>query len=194
MCIRDSAQTKRANLAIAFSGLREAVNAGRPFATELTTISALSPDSDDLADLIEYEDTGIPTVPMLVASFGPLRDEALAAPSAPESDLLGRLWGSAQSLVKVRRIGEQAEGDGTDAILARAGARLEEGKLHEAVMEVEQLDGPPARIVGPWIDDALTRLDANAALQRLRDALLVSLVGSGDGGKPAAESKDEETE
>ena len=190
----ENAQTKRANLAIAFSGLREAVNAGRPFATELTTISALSPDSDDLADLIEYEDTGIPTVPMLEASFGPLRDEALAAPSAPESDLLGRLWGSAQSLVKVRRIGEQAEGDGTDAILARAGARLEEGKLHEAVMEVEQLDGPPARIFGPWLDDALTRLDANAALQRLRDALLVSLVGSGGGGKPAAESIDEETE
>ena len=190
----ENAQTKRANLAIAFAGLREAVNAGRAFATELTTISALSPDSGDLADLIEYEDTGIPTVPMLAASFGPLRDEALAAPSEPESDLLDRLWGSAQSLVKVRRIGEQAESDGPDAILARAGARLEAGKLHEAVMEVEQLDGPPARIFGPWIDDALTRLDANAALQRLQDALLISLVGSGSGGKPAAESKDEKTE
>ena len=189
----ENAQTRRANLAMAFSGLREAVNAGRPFATELTTMSALSPDSDDLADLIEYEDTGIPTVPMLAASFGPLRDEALAAPSESESDLLGRLLGSAQSLVKVRRIGEQTEGDGPDAILARAGARLEAGKLHEAIMEVEQLDGPPARIFGPWTDDALTRLDANAALQRLQDALLVSLVGSG-GGKPAAESKDEETE
>jgi len=190
----ENAQTKRANLAIAFSGLREAVNAGRPFATELTTMSALSPDSDDLADLIEYEDTGIPTAPMLTASFGLLRDEALAAPSDSEPDLLGRLLGSAQSLVKVRRIGERTEGNGPDAILARAGAQLKAGKLHEAVKEVEQLDGPPARIFGPWIDDALTRLDANSALQRLQDALLVSLVGSGSGGKPAAEPKDEETE
>lgn len=190
----ENAQTKRANLAIAFSGLRDAVVAGRPYATELTTMTALSPDSEELADLIEYEDTGIPTVSMLTEQFGPLRDKALAALSESEQGLLGRLLGSAQSLVKVRRIGEDAEGDGPDAILARADAQLEAGKLQEAVMELEDLDGPPAALFAPWIDGALARLDAESALQRLQDALLVSLVGGAGDPKPGPRTPDAETE
>lgn len=190
----ENAQAKRASLAVALSGLREAVNAGRPYAPELATLTALSPDTSDLGDLIEYEDTGIPTLAMLTKSFAPLRDQALAAQSDSESDLLGRLLGSAQSLVKVRRIGEEATGDSPDAVLARAHARLEAGQLDKAIDEVEQLRGPPAQIFGPWLDQGLARLDADAALRRLQDDLLVSLSGGGAVPSPATGAHDAETE
>lgn len=191
----ENAQTRKANLTIAYSGLRDAVNAGRPFGTELAAMTALSADANDLEELAEYEHTGIPTVAMLVASFTALRDKALAEQAEGEQDLFGRLFGSAQSLVKVRRIGEEADGTGPTAILARANAKLEAGQLEEAVMEVEKLKGAQAKTFGPWIDDALARLDADTALQRLQEALLVSLA-SGDGASqivlpPAA---DDETE
>lgn len=191
----ENAQTRKANLAIVYSGLREAVNAGRPYATELAAMTALSTDMNDLEDLSEYERTGIPTVPMLTTSFASLRDKALAAEPEGEQDLFDRLVGSAQSLVKVRRIDQEADGTGPDAILARADAKLEAGKLHEAVLEVEKLRGPQAKIFGPWIDDALARLDANTALQRLQDALLASLASS-DGASQSAvpPTADEETE
>ncbi|MEM9589869.1 MAG: mitofilin family membrane protein [Pseudomonadota bacterium] len=174
----ENAQTRKANLAIAFTGLRDAVNSGRPYATELGTMSALSSGSEDLDGLVEYEDAGIPTMPMLAASFAALRDKALSAPGEADPDLLGRLIGSAQSLVKVRRVGEEADGNSAGAVLARAEADLEAGKLHEAVLEVESLDGPQAALFASWIDEALARLDANAALQHLQKALLVSLVGT----------------
>ncbi|MDJ0511864.1 MAG: mitofilin family membrane protein [Methyloceanibacter sp.] len=181
----ENAQTRKANLVIAFAGLRDAVNSGRPYATELATMSALSSDSEDLDGLVEYEDAGIPTVPMLATSFAALRDKALAAQGDSDPDLLGRLIGSAQSLVKVRRVGEEAEGNSAGAILARAGAKLEAGKLHEAILEVESLDGPQAVLFGSWIDEALARLDAKAALQQLQEDLLVSLVGTDEGPHPA---------
>lgn len=176
----ENAQTRKANLTIAYSGLRDAVNSGRPYAPELAAMTALSADTNDLEDLAEYEHTGIPTVPMLASSFAKLREQALAAQPEAEQDLFGRLLGGAQSLVKVKRIGEEADGTGPNAILARADAKLQAGDLQEAVMEVEKLKGPQAKTFGPWIDDALARLDANTALQRLQEALLVSLA-SGDG-------------
>lgn len=177
----ENAQTRKASVAIAYASLREAVNAGRPYVTELTTLTALSPGANDFGDLIEYEDRGIPTVPMLTASFGRLRDEVLSATSdADAGSLLGQLMGNAQALVKIRRIGEQAEGDSPDAVTARAGADLETGNLQKATAEIERLDGRFAEIAGPWLADARARLDADATLQRLQEVLLVSLAGGGN--------------
>lgn len=198
----DNAQVRQAHLAIAFSGLREAVNAGQPYAAELTAMTALSPNPEDLGDLVAYEDTGIPTRRMLAASFVPLRDKVLAEQPGAAPDVVGRLLGSAQSLVTIRRIGEQAEGLGPDAILARAEAKLDAGKLREAVTELQELQGAPANVFKSWIGQARARLDADTALQRLQDVLLVSLAGSGGASdapdapaaEPGAPEAREETE
>jgi len=175
----ENAETKKATLAIAYASLGEAVNAGRPYAAELSTLAALSPGAGDLGSLLDYEDKGIPTVRALSASFGTVRDEALAAQAAANSDsLMGRLLGSAQSLVQVRRIDERAKGDSTDAVLARAAAHLQKGDLEPGVMEVETLKGPSAKVFEAWLDESRARLDAQVTLARLRDILLVSLAGS----------------
>jgi predicted nucleic acid-binding Zn-ribbon protein len=190
-----NAQTRKANSAIAVSALRDSVNSGRPYATELTTVSALSDGAEQLKALAEHENTGIPTVPMLASSFATLLEKARSAETGDEPDLVSRLLGSAQSLVKVRRIDEQAEGSGPTAILARAQAQLEAGNLREAVLQVEALEGPLAQLFGPWIDDALARLDANTALQQLQEALLVSLANSdGVAEKADTATQDEEIE
>ena len=136
-----------------------------------------------------------PVSPMLASSFATLLEKARAAETGDEPDLVSRLLGSAQSLVKVRRIDEQAEGSGPTAILARAQAELEAGNLREAVLQVEALEGPLAQLFGPWIDDALARLDANTALQQLQEALLVSLADSdGVAEKADTATQDEEIE
>ena len=99
--------------------------------------------------------------------------------------------GNAQALVKIRRIGEQAEGDSPDAVIARAGADLENGNLQKAIVELESFDGHLAEIAGPWLADARARLDADATLQRLQDILLVSLAG-GDNNPTAGAGKEGE--
>ena len=177
---RDAEDTKAATLAIAFANLRAAVSEGRPYAAELATLAALSPGAGDLGGLLDYNDKGIPTLTELTRSFNVAKDAALAAPATETDDsLLGRLVTSAESLVKVRRIDAEAEGDGPDAVLARAAAHLQQDNLAAAVKEVETLQGSQAAAFANWVDQARARLGADETLQRLENILLVSLGGSG---------------
>lgn len=176
----DINDTKRATLAIAFANLRAAVDNGRPYAGELAALTQLSPGAGDFGSLLDYEDTGIPTVRALTASFEEAREAALSTQkSTGDTSIIDRLLGSAESLVKIRRIDEAAEGDQPDAVLARAGAKLEQGDLGAAVKEVETLQGAPREAFAKWLDAAHARLDAEVTLQRLQNVLLVSLGGSG---------------
>ncbi len=180
---KDAEDARTATLAIAFANLRTAVNEGRPYATELATLAALSPGNGELGPLTDYGDEGIPTIAQLKVSFEAARDAALAA-SAPEAtaSLADRLMASAESLVKVRRIDAEAEGDTPDAVLARAAAKLDQGDLAAAVKEVETLKGAPHEAFAGWLDQAKARLSAEATLQHLQSLLLVSL---GDGKTPS---------
>ena len=98
----------------------------------------------------------------------------MAAP-AREDSIVSRLLGGAESLVTVKRVDEDAEGTSSDAVLARADAKLNKGDLAAAVKEVETLTGPDAERFASWLDKAKARLDAPAALQRLQSVLLASL-------------------
>jgi hypothetical protein len=176
----DATETKTATLAIAFANLRAAVEDGRPYEEELATLAALSPGSGDLGPLLDYEDTGIPTLPALKTAFGKARDTALTE-EAPGEDtsLIDRLMASAESLVQVRRVDKDAEGTSAGAVLARAAGKLDNGDLEGAVKEVETLDGAPRDAYADWLDAAKARLAAGQTLQRLQSILLVSLSSNG---------------
>jgi len=187
----ENADTKSATLAIAFANLRAAVNEGRPYSAELSTLAALSPGAGDLGGLLDYEDQGIPTLRQLTASFEGAREAALSA-SAPagEGSVLDRLMSSAESLVKVRRVDATAEGDTRGAMLARAEAQLDAGNLAEAVKEVETLKGAPREAFTDWLDAAHARLEVDATLQKLQSILLVSLGGTASGASVKTKEQD----
>jgi hypothetical protein len=189
---REAEDTRAATLAIAFANLRAAVSEGRPYAAELATLAALSPGAGDLGGLLDYDDRGIPTVPELTRSFKVAKDAALAvaAPPAAGDSILDRLMASAESLIKIRRVDAEAEGDAPDAVLARAEAKLAEGDLAASVKEVETLQGAQAAAFTSWLDQAQARLGADATLQRLENILLVSLGGSGAPGNGQTDKRD----
>jgi hypothetical protein len=173
---KEAEDTRAATFAMAFANLRAAVDAGRPYVAELSTLAALSPGAGDVGELLDYEDEGIPTLRQLTISFKETRDGMAPNPAVADSDsVLDRLMSSAESLVKVRRVDGSAEGDAPDAILARAEAKLEEGDLAAAVEEVATLQGPPRDAFATWLDQARARLSAEKTLQRLQNILLVSL-------------------
>jgi hypothetical protein len=173
------AGTKSAAAAIAFANLRDAVAAGRPYATELATIKSFVPDPGDLGPLPAYADKGIPTVPELTRSFPASRDAALAAASpAPSGSFFDRLLASASTLIKVKRVDEAATGDSPSAVLARAEALLDKGDLAGAVTQVETLQGAPRDAFSAWLDQAHARLAANDIMQRLEANLLTSVGGT----------------
>jgi hypothetical protein len=175
---KETEEAKAAALAIAFGNLRAALSEGRSFDTELDTLKTLSPDAD-LGVLAAHAKTGIATITALAQSFETAKDIALTqAPSASDGSFLGDLQARAQSLVTIRRLGEEATGDEPAAALTRAKADLSKGKLDESMKEVETLDGAPRAAFAAWLDQARTRLDAEDELKRLEGRLLVSVGGA----------------
>jgi hypothetical protein len=177
---KEGAEAKSAALAIAFANLSAAVDAGRPYATELDTLKTLSPSAGDLGVLPAHAATGIPTLPELVRAFAPARDAALAAETPPppaDASLLDRLLASLNGLVKIRRVDAAAPGDGTSAALARAEAQLGKGNLEGAIKEVEALDGAARAALSAWLEQARARAGVASSLKRLEGLLLVGLGG-----------------
>jgi hypothetical protein len=161
------------------------VSEGRPFATELDTISTLSPSATDLGALPAYAEKGIPTLPELARSFDAAKDAGLAAVAPPASgSLLDSLMASAESLVKIRRVDAAATGDTPSAVLARAEAALDKGDLAAAVKEVGTLQGATRDAFSGWLDQARARLGADETLKRLESLLLVSVGGDAEPAQP----------
>lgn len=155
---------------LALGQLRDAVDAGRPYAAALSTVESVFASADDLAPLRDTANTGLVTLSELKARFPDTIEAVLHA--RPEG---GNIWDRTldrlTSLVTVRRIGN-VEGEETDAILARAEVRLNASDLAGAVEELRALDGPAAEAAQSWLQDAAARVEAERTLNALQDRVI----------------------
>ncbi|MGX9573578.1 COG4223 family protein [Mesorhizobium sp. f-mel] len=134
-----AAQPKIA-LAIAASALKAALDRGAPFAAELDTFAAISPDAPELATLRSYAEKGVPTRAEIAAEM-PASANAMVAASEPvdqNAGLLQNLLSSAESLVKVRPIGA-VEGAGAPETVARMEVAVNQGDYAKALSEYDTL-------------------------------------------------------
>jgi hypothetical protein len=117
----------------------------------------------------------IPTVVELKTRFRTVRDElrkvALAPRDAP--GIVGQFVGSTLAAVSRPPEGLVA-GEGLEETLARAAYYLENGKLYEAVVEVNNIQGPLERkIIEDWNTEAINRLKVDVALTSLKAVSLL---------------------
>jgi hypothetical protein len=171
---QDAASAKSAASLLALANLRVAIDSGRPYATELASLRSLAPGIGNFGALPAFAEQGIPTLAELMTSFKTASDEAADAvpgPASEDESFFGSVLQSAKSMVKVRRIDGDATGDGPDAVLARAGAKLKQGDLVEAIQAVDGLQGAPRQALTSWIDAARARTSAEDTLTRLTTSL-----------------------
>lgn len=175
---------------LAVAQLRGALRGSGPFDASLAALEALAGPGDEadgdgvaaaLAALTPHAATGIATLETLRNRFTPLAEAILRAAVAPPGGSPGGTWISRtlarlSGLVTVRRVGGDVAGDTTEAIVARAEARLGVGDLAAAVAEVVALDGAGAEVAASWLGDARARLAAEAALAAL-DARVIAAMG-----------------
>lgn len=134
-----AAQPKIA-LAIAASALKAALDRGAPFAAELETFAAISPDAPELATLRTYAEKGVSTRAEIAAEM-PAAANAMVAASEPvdqNAGFLQNLLSSAESLVKVRPIGA-VEGAGAPETVARMEVAVNQGDYAKALSEYDTL-------------------------------------------------------
>jgi len=164
-------QSNRALSALtAFGILKETVQSGNPFVSQLEQLAKLAPSDERVTAALEqlkpYAEKGIPTLPALQNQFEQLLPNALS-PDAKNSGWKQNL----QSLIRIRKVGEQQQGDDNEAILARAEAKLNRRDIAGALKETEALSAPAAEALAPWTTNAQALVAAGNALDALQLAL-----------------------
>jgi hypothetical protein len=151
--------------AMALDALSAAVASGQPFAAELQALAdpALTGALGPLAD------TGAPTLAQLQEAFPYVARNALSLSREQE---LGAGWGERFVDFLASQTGARSltplEGDTPDAVLSRAEFALSEGRVAEALTEIQALDPAIRASLDGWIAQAEVHQSAASALQAAR--------------------------
>jgi hypothetical protein len=165
-------RTQVATLARTVTQLDAALEQGAPFEDLLDGLRGQEDAVvlEATAQLEPVAAAGVPSLAALRSSFDPVANRIVHAAQAPQGDgLLQQAAGNLMSLVTVRPVGADVEGDSAAARVARAEAALDDGDVAAAVAELEALDGPAAEAAAPWLAEARPRLAAETALHTLRE-------------------------
>lgn len=155
-------------LAIAASGLKAALDRGAPFAAELDTFAAITPDAPQLAALRAYAEKGVPTRAEIAAGMDGAANAMVAAaePTDADAGFFQRLMSSAESLVKVRPIGA-VEGKGVPETVARMEVAVSQGDYAKALAEYDTLSEPAKAAGADFAGRLKARLDVEAQVDAL---------------------------
>ncbi|MDJ0641128.1 MAG: hypothetical protein QNJ20_20120 [Paracoccaceae bacterium] len=141
--------------------LRTAVESGARY-------SGLLEGLDNIPDAIaKYAETGIATIGDLQRAYPAAARAALSvSETIPEDASTGERFTAFLKRQTNARSLRPKEGDGADAVLSRAEARLGNGELAEALAELDKLPEEGKAALGDWLSQAMARI---AALEAIRD-------------------------
>lgn len=171
----EATATARAEEAAAVSAAAERTRAlddlaarlatGEPFAAELQRLD----DPAVTQALGPIAETGAPMLARLQESFPDAAREALrvARETGTETGWTGRLVDFLASQTGARPL-TPLEGTTPDAVLSRADFALSEGRVADAVAELQALEADVKAALEPWLSQAQAHLSATAALQAAR--------------------------
>lgn len=172
-------------LLLAVGQLRAALDAGRPYGSELAAVRTLAQNRPELRQPLEAltgaAATGIPGTAALAQRFTEEVAPALlrVAEPAKSDSLRDRILAKLRSLVVVHRIGN--DHDPIESAVEHATAALGRNDLAGAVKALEALPPHAAAPAADWLAAAHQRLAAADALDRLAAAVTAQLA------PPAAE-------
>jgi hypothetical protein len=163
--------------ALAAASLSEAASGSRPFAGELSALEASLPASDDLRALRPLAETGAPTPAALAAAYPDAAARAAVASRARTggTGLMARIARAFAAIVTVRRV-DRLEGEGVDAVLARAGKRVEDGDISGALSELGALPPAGRQAMAAWRTGAERRVEIDRRIAAVRGAALSELT------------------
>lgn len=170
---RDEASDIRreANIAAAITRIEQALVSGSPFAPALADATSLSGESAPPA-LTDGAAAGLPTQESLTAGFPEAAQAAYAA--ALEEGAGDSFTGGVLAKLQGRLGGRpsvETEGDDAGAVLSRMEARLNAGRLADALSEASALSEAAQAAMSVWLKDLTRATEGAAAFAKYRDAL-----------------------
>lgn len=154
----------------ALARIQTALDAGGGYADAMADLQETGIEVPEV--LSSTADSGVPTLAELQESFPEAARAALAAArdAAAEAGETGGLSAFIRTQLGARSL-EPREGDDPDAILSRAEAATQQGRLTDALAEIEALPDVARAELTDWAAQATRRLEAVAAAQQLSEEL-----------------------
>lgn len=147
----------------ALSQIQTALDTGSSFPAAIENLAAIEETVSDV--LVEMADTGVPTLAELQGTFPKAARVALET-SRAEDENGGGIGSFFRNQFGARSLTPK-EGNSTDAVLSRAEAALKEGRLLDTTAELEALSDEAKVSLAGWIETALIRQNAMAAVEAL---------------------------
>ncbi|WP_123641746.1 COG4223 family protein [Histidinibacterium lentulum] len=151
----------------ALAEIQGAVSGGAPYADALSDLQA-SGAVEVPEVLAANAEAGVASLPALRETFPEAARAALATVRAGESG--GGLGGFLERQLNVRSV-EPREGDDPDAVLSRAGAAVDAGRIDHALDELAALPEAAAAALSDWTAAATARVEAQDAIDQLTQTL-----------------------
>ena len=190
---KPSASDNPAAVAIIAESLRDKLDRGATFPTELAGLERLGVEPAKLAPLKAVVD-GAPTDGVLAADFEAVRSKVLAAaapakersgqtearggPTEERGGIVDRFLAHLRDLVQVRKLNETA-GGGPQALASLIEADSSRGDVSGALAAFAKLPEPSRQAASAWASAAEARRAAEAALQSIRETAVAQLTESG---------------
>ncbi len=152
----------------AMTRILTAIDSGSDFAPALADLRDTGVDVPGA--LTDVADTGVPTLPALMESFPAAARSALAAARADSGQGTAGIGSFFKNQLGVRSLLPR-EGDDPDAVLSRIEAAVGEGRLGDAMAEIETLPEVAQDKLSGWAADVSRRKEAVAAVEALADTL-----------------------
>lgn len=164
-------------LSQALSDIKAKVAAGVPYPDEFDRIARMVPAAAGLEAVGARAAEGLPNAEGLTAELRaaiPALPQPAAAP-AEDNSYFGSLMKSLSGVVTIRAIGE------TDwpAVAGRAAGFAEAGDLNQAIAVIDGAEGEKPMALTQWRDRAAARLQLEAALAEVSEAVLRQIAALG---------------
>lgn len=168
-----------ASRAVAVSLLKNAVDSGRPFATEIAAVRMALPKDADLSALELSASTGIAPTTRLIADFPNVARVMAGTLEKVETgnSVVDKFLNNARSMVSVRATGDVV-GGGPMAAIGRMEARVREGDLDAALEIYETLPDGTQAAGKEWAAAARGRLSADSLVDEVTADVIKALAAS----------------
>ncbi len=169
---------KAAAMLLGMSQFRSALNRdNEAFDSDLEVLMGLVGDDnpelkESLLRLSPEAKSGVLTPSGLSSEFKTIAGDAVVASlSGEDSNFQDRAKAKMNQIFQVEKNGELVTGTDTQATLNRAQNMLNNGKIENAILEVQGLDGDAAKAMAPWISKAEATLMAQKAKMVVDDMM-----------------------
>lgn len=181
-----SQDIKAAALLLGMTQFRQSLNRNNvPFEDDMQLLVRMTGTENPellaaLERLAPHAESGVLTPSGLTEEFKTVTGDAVVASLKGEDvSFSDRVMGRLSELFQVKKDGELVNGTPTQQKLARAETLLEQGKLEEAIKQVESIEGEAAVTVAPWLDQAYATLNAQNVKRYLSDGIAGATLSGG---------------